>query len=345
MKVKEIANFLNAIKVIGDDNTEVSTLSSIENIVENSVFCVSNDKYLDFAIKSKANALIIKEQLSENIKEDNNKVFIIHKNPKEAFIKLLYFMFEDKKYSLGTIKDSAFISDSAVLDKDIYIADNVYIGNNVKIKKGTIIEANTFIGDNVYIGENCKIYANVSIQDDSIINNNVIIGSGTVIGNDGFGFFEVDGKQVKIPQRGNVIIEDDVEIGANVCIDRATLGSTIIRSGVKIDNLVQIAHNCDIGEHSIIVSQVGIAGSSKIGHHCILAGQVGLADHVTLGDRVVLGGQSGVMSNVSIASNSTMLGSPAEDINKEMIKLISAKKLPELIDFIEKKFEVKFKRK
>ena len=298
---------------------------------------MSNDKYLDFAIKSKANALIIKEQLSENIKEDNND--------KEAFIKLLYFMFEDKKYSLGNIKDSAFIGDSAILDKDIYIADNVYIGNNVKIKKGTIIEANTFIGDNVYIGENCKIYANVSIQDDSIINNNVIIGSGTVIGNDGFGFFEVDGKQVKIPQRGNVIIEDDVEIGANVCIDRATLGSTIIRSGVKIDNLVQIAHNCDIGEHSIIVSQVGIAGSSKIGHHCILAGQVGLADHVTLGDRVILGGQSGVMSNVSIASNSTMLGSPAEDINKEMIKLISAKKLPELIDFIEKKFEVKFKRK
>ena len=345
MKVKEIANFLNAIKVIGNEDTEISTLSSIENIIENSIFCISNDKYLETAINSKANAIVIKEELLNSIKDYNNKIFIVHQNPKEAFIKLLYFMFEDKKYNLGTIKKSAIIDESADLDKNIYIADNVCIGKNAKILKGTIIEANVFIGDNVVIGENCKIYANVSIQDDSVIQNNVIIGSGTVIGNDGFGFFEVDGKQVKIPQRGNVVIEDNVEIGANVCIDRATLGSTIIRNGVKIDNLVQIAHNCDIGEHSIIVSQVGIAGSSKIGHHCILAGQVGLADHVTLGDRVVLGGQSGVMSNVKIDSNSTMLGSPAEDINKEMIKLIASKKLPELIDFIEKKFEVKFRRK
>ena len=159
-----------------------------------------------------------------------------------------------------------------------------------------------------------------------------------------FGFFEVGGKQMKIPQRGNVIIENDVEIGANVCIDRATLGSTIIREGVKIDNLVQIAHNCDIGEHSIIVSQVGIAGSSKIGHNCVLAGQVGLSDHVVLGDRVILGGQSGVMSKVKIESNSIMLGSPAQNIDREKLKMIAEQKLPELIKLVEEKFETKIRR-
>ena len=200
------------------------------------------------------------------------------------------------------------------------------------------------MGDDVEIGENCIIHSNVSIHDRCIIKNNVIIGSSTVIGNDGFGFFEVNGKQMKIPQRGNVVIENDVEIGANVCIDRATLGSTIIREGVKIDNLVQIAHNCDIGEHSIIVSQVGIAGSSKLGHHCMLAGQVGLADHVTLGDRVILGGQSGVMTNVKIESNSVMLGSPAQRIDREKLKMIAEQKLPELISLVEERFDVKIRR-
>ena len=200
------------------------------------------------------------------------------------------------------------------------------------------------MGDNVRVGENSMIHSNVSIHDRCVIKDRVIIGSSTVIGNDGFGFFEVGGKQMKIPQRGNVIIENDVEIGANVCIDRATLGSTIIREGVKIDNLVQIAHNCDIGEHSIIVSQVGIAGSSKVGHHCVLAGQVGLADHVVLGDRVTLGGQSGVMSKVKIESNSIMLGSPAQDINREKLKMIAEQKLPELIKLVEEKFETKIRR-
>lgn len=170
-------------------------------------------------------------------------------------------------------------------------------------------------------------------------------GSSSVIGNDGFGFFEVNGKQMKIPQRGNVIIENDAELGANVCVDRATLGSTIIREGVKIDNLVQIAHNCDIGEHSIIVSQVGIAGSSKIGHHCILGGQAALADHVSVGDRVIFGGRSGVMSNVKIASNSIMLGVPAQNINREKLKMIAEQKLPELIELVEERFGVKIKRK
>ena len=344
MKVKDIFNFLNGKKIIGDENLDISALSPINDIIENSIICVDNNKYIEPAFDSKANAIIMREDAAENIKDFKNKTVIICQNPKEDFIKLLYFMFEDKKYNMGTIKETAIIEENSNIDKEVYIGDYVRIGKNCVIKKGTVIESGVFLGDNVRVGENSIIHSNVSIHDRCVIKDRVIIGSSTVIGNDGFGFFEVGGKQMKIPQRGNVIIENDVEIGANVCIDRATLGSTIIREGVKIDNLVQIAHNCDIGEHSIIVSQVGIAGSSKVGHHCVLAGQVGLADHVVLGDRVTLGGQSGVMSKVKIESNSIMLGSPAQDINREKLKMIAEQKLPELIKLVEEKFETKIRR-
>lgn len=344
MKVKDIFNFLNAEKIIGDENLDISALSPINDIIENSIVCIDNNKYIEQAFNSRANAIIMREDAAEIVANFKNKTVIICKNPKEAFIKLLYFMFEDKKYNLGTIKKTAIIEENSNIDKEVYIDDYVRIGKNCVIKKGAVIESGVFLGDNVIIGENSIIHSNVSIHDKCVVKDRVIIGSSTVIGNDGFGFFEVNGKQMKIPQRGNVIIENDVEIGANVCIDRATLGSTIIREGVKIDNLVQIAHNCDIGEHSIIVSQVGIAGSSKIGRHCVLAGQVGLSDHVVLGDKVILGGQSGVMSRVKVESNSIMLGSPAQDINREKLKMIAEQKLPELINLVEEKFETKIRR-
>lgn len=344
MKVKDIFNFLKAKKIIGDENLDISTLSPIDDIIENSIVCIDNNKYIEPAFKSSANAIIMREDAVNGVKDFENKTIIIYQNPKEAFIKLLYFMFEDKKYNLGSIKETAIIEENSNIDEEVFIGDYVHIGKNCIVKKGVVIESGAFLGDNVRVGENSIIHSNVSIHDRCIVKDRVIIGSSTVIGNDGFGFFEVNGKQMKIPQRGNVIIENDVEIGANVCIDRATLGSTIIREGVKIDNLVQIAHNCDIGEHSIIVSQVGIAGSSKIGHHCVLAGQVGLSDHVVLGDKVILGGQSGVMSRVKVESNSVMLGSPAQDINREKLKMIAEQKLPELINLVEEKFETKIRR-
>ncbi|WP_295159469.1 UDP-3-O-(3-hydroxymyristoyl)glucosamine N-acyltransferase [uncultured Brachyspira sp.] len=345
MKIKYISNIIQAKKIIGDDNKEISALSPINDISDDSIVCIDNNKYLQTALESNANALILREDDACTIKDFNNKTLIVHNNPKEAFIKLLYFLFEDKKYPLGKIEPSAVIKENTKISDNAYIGDNVHIGKNTIVGNGTVIEANVFLGDNVVIGEKCIIYSNVSIHDECIIKDRVIIGSSSVIGNDGFGFFEVNGKQMKIPQRGNVIIENDAELGANVCVDRATLGSTIIREGVKIDNLVQIAHNCDIGEHSIIVSQVGIAGSSKIGHHCILGGQAALADHVSVGDRVIFGGRSGVMSNVKIASNSIMLGVPAQNINREKLKMIAEQKLPELIELVEERFGVKIKRK
>ena len=344
MKIKDISNFLQAQKIIGDENKEVTTLSPINEIVDGSIVCIDNNKYLESALNSNANALILREDTANEIKDFKGKSVLIFNNPKEAFIKLLYFMFEDKKYPLGTIEPSAVIKENAAVDPNTYIGDNVHIGKNTVIGKGTVIEANVFLGDDVVIGENCTIYANVSIHDRCVVGNRVIIGSSTVIGNDGFGFFEVNGKQMKIPQRGNVVIEDDVELGANVCVDRATLGSTIIKEGVKVDNLVQIAHNCYIGEHSILVSQVGIAGSCKIGHHCVLGGQVGLADHITLGDRVILGGRSAIMSNVKVESNSIMLGAPAQNIEREKLRMISEQKLPELINLVEERFGVKIRR-
>lgn len=344
MKIKDIYNFLQAQKIIGDEEKEITTLSPINEIIDNSIVCIDNDKYLEAALNSNANALILREDTANKINDFKDKTAIIYNNPKEAFIKLLYFLFEDKKYPLGTIEPSAIIKENAKVSSNAYIGDNVHIGKNTVIGNGTVIEANVFLGDDVVIGENCTIYANVSIHDRCIVKDRVIIGSSTVIGNDGFGFFEVNGRQMKIPQRGNVVIENDVEIGANVCVDRATLGSTIIREGVKIDNLVQIAHNCDIGEHSIIVSQVGIAGSSKIGHHCILGGQAALADHVTLGDRVIFGGRTAVMSNVKVESNSIMLGAPAQNIEREKLKMIAEQKLPELISLVEERFGVKIKR-
>lgn len=344
MKIKDIYNFLQAQKIIGDEEKEITTLSPINEIIDNSIVCIDNDKYLEAALNSNANALILREDTANKINDLKNKTAIIYNNPKEAFIKLLYFLFEDKKYPLGTIEPSAIIKENAKVSPNTYIGDNVHIGKNTVIGNGTVIEANVFLGDDVVIGENCTIYANVSIHDRCIVKDRVIIGSSTVIGNDGFGFFEVNGRQMKIPQRGNVVIENDVELGANVCVDRATLGSTIIKEGVKVDNLVQIAHNCQIGEHSIIVSQVGIAGSSKIGHHCILGGQAALADHVTLGDRVILGGRTALMSNVKVESNSIMLGAPGQNINREKLKMIAEQKLPELISLVEERFGVKIKR-
>lgn len=339
-RVKDISSFLGAIKVEGDEETSVTTLSPVNDIADGSIVCIDNDKYMDGALKSNAVAIVVRDI---PLSYPKDKTFIVVKNPKESFIKLLYFLFEDKKYDFGIIKPTAVIEHSAKVSKSAYIADHVYIGNNASVGDNTVIEAGVFIGDNASVGDNCRIYSNVSIHEGCMVKDRVIIGSSSVIGTDGFGFFEVDGKQMKIPQRGNVVIESDCELGACVMIDRATLGSTVIGEGVKIDNLVQIAHNCNIGAHSIIVSQAGIAGSSTIGHHCILGGQVGLADHVTLGDRVMVGAQSGIMSNGKIESGKILLGTPAQDINREKLCMIAGKKLPELMSAVEERFNIRFK--
>jgi len=341
MKIKDLIKHFNNISVRGDDKKEITTLSPPDDIKEGSIVCIANNKYLEDALESKAACLVLKEKP----KKSTDKTIIITENIKEVFYKLLEIIFEDKVIEYGTIKSSAKIEKSSNISKTAFINEYVVIGKNSKIGEKTVIDAAVIIGDNVAIGDHCHIYANVVIHDGTIIKNNVVIASNTVIGTDGFGYHTVDGTHKKIPQRGNIIIESDCELGASVMIDRATLGSTIIRKGCKIDNLVHIAHNCDIGAHSIIVAQTGIAGSSTIGRHCVLAGQVGVADHVTMGDQVIVAAQSGIMPNAKIESNKILFGSPAQDLNREKLSLIAYKKLPELIELVEEKFSVKIKPK
>ncbi len=226
------------------------------------------------------------------------------------------------------VESMSFISDSASVGKDIYVGAFAYIGDNVEVGDNVKIYPNSYIGDNVKIGNGTIIYPGVKIYYDTKIGANCIIHSGAVVGADGFGFSREGEIYNKIPQLGNVIIEDDVEIGANTTIDRSVMGSTIIRKGVKLDNLIQIAHNCEIGENTAMAAQVGIAGSTKIGENCVFGGQVGIGGHITIGKNSQIGAQSGIISNTK--EGSELLGSPAYPVKNFFKSSIIIPKLPDI---------------
>lgn len=341
MTVKEISKLIKIAKIDGDENRVIKTFSPIDNIESESIVCVDKEKFLEQALESKASVIVLKS-IDKELPKDKTIIFV--DNVKETFIKLLH-IFSPKKETKHCIEASAKISNSSIISPTSYIGEYVVIGKNSKVGDNTTIEANTVIGDDVIIGENCYIYANTTIHNRTIIKDRVIIGSGSVIGTDGFGYSTIEGKHVKIPQIGNVIICNDVELGASVCIDRATLGSTLIEEGVKIDNLVHIAHNCKIGAGSIIVAQVGIAGSSSMGKYTILGGQVGIADHVEIGDNTIVAAQSGIMSNAKVEGGRAYFGSPIQELSREKLSIIAYKKLPELIELVESKFETKIRIK
>lgn len=250
------------------------------------------------------------------------KTLIITANPKIAWAKLLVFFHPPRVFS-GKISEKSFISASAVLGQNVTVEPFAFIGERAKIGNGSTVRANAYIDSDVTIGENTVIHPNVTVYDRAVIGSRVIIHAGTVIGSDGFGYVFTGKENLKVPQIGNVVIEDDVEIGSNVSIDRATMGSTIIRKGVKLDNLVQIAHNVEVGEHSVASSQVGISGSSKIGKNAILAGQVGIADHCEIGDGAILGAQAGLPTKKKIPPKQIYFGSPARPYDVER-KLLAA---------------------
>ena len=235
----------------------------------------------------------------------------------------------DHKEVDKTISVKADIAKDAEIADDVTIAAGVVIGSKVKIGKGSVLEANCVIRENAVIGENCHLFPNVTIYHECILENNVILHSGVRIGADGFGYLLYEGKQVKVPQVGNVIIRDDVEIGANSCVDRATLGSTVIGKGSKIDNLVQVGHNCIIGEQSILCAQVGLAGNTRVGDRAYLAGQVGTANQITIGDEAMVGAQSGVSGDVKAGTK--VFGYPAIDAGLAKRIMISQKYLPEIV--------------
>lgn len=316
MKLSKISEILNG-KLIGDGSINIDNVAKIESAKNNEITFIANPLYEKFFDVTKAGAIIISEQfLSKTNSKDKN--LIVLNDPYSGFLKVLdVFSFNKNLQSKG-IHPSAIISKSADLSEDnISIGANCFIGDSCKIGNNSTILPNCVIMNDAEIGENVLIYPNVSIYQNCKIGNNVVIHSGVAIGSDGFGFAKnSDGSYQKIPQNGNVIIEDDVEIGSNTTIDRATIGSTHICKGVKIDNQVQIAHNVVIGDNTVIAAQVGIAGSAKIGKNCMIAGQAGIVGHIEICDNTIITASVGVSK--SITKPGIYSGYRAQPMKKEL---------------------------
>ncbi|MBO5314243.1 MAG: UDP-3-O-(3-hydroxymyristoyl)glucosamine N-acyltransferase [Prevotella sp.] len=301
---KQIAEFVQG-RVEGNENTAVHTFAKIEEGIPGAISFLSNPKYTHYLYDTKSDIVLINEDLV--LEKPVTPTLIRVNNAYEAVAKLLQ-LYESIKPKKSGIDPLAYISKSAKIGKECYIGAFAYIGENAEIGDGCAIYPHAYIGDGVKMGENCTINPNTTIYQGCKLGNNIIIHAGSVIGADGFGFAPNAEGYDKIPQIGIVIIEDNVEIGANTCIDRSTMGATILHKGVKLDNLVQIAHNNEIGENTVMSAQVGIAGSTKVGSWCMFGGQVGIAGHITIGDKVFLGAQSGVPS--SLKSNQSLIGTP-----------------------------------
>lgn len=334
-KVKQIAEILGG-EVEGNPEAEVWTLSKIEEGKLGSVSFLSNEKYTPYIYTTQATVTIVSKDFVPE--KEVSTTLIRVEDSYGAFSKLLEFYEQSKPTKSGIEKNSA-VSDTAILGENVYVGAFTCIGENVIVGKNTKIHSNVTIGDNVKIGDNTTIHSGVQIYSETEIGNDCTIHSGSVIGADGFGFSpNKDGKYDKIPQIGNVIIEDAVDIGSATTIDRATLGSTIIRTGVKLDNQIQIAHNVEIGKNTVIAAQTGIAGSTKIGENCMIGGQVGIVGHITIGNYVKVQAQTGIARNVK--DNEVLQGTPAlgyTDFNKSYVHFKNLPHLVSKLNDIEKK--------
>jgi UDP-3-O-[3-hydroxymyristoyl] glucosamine N-acyltransferase len=325
-KVTDIAKFLNG-EIIGNENISVSNVSKIEEGKPGTLAFLANLKYENFLYSTNASVVLVNKSFVP--REKVNTTLIRVEDAYQAFASLLELYMQAKASLKTGIEQPSYIDQTATVGKDIYIGAFAYIGKNSKVGNNTKLYPQVYIGDDVIIGNDCIIYAGAKIYNDTVIGNRCIIHSGVVIGSDGFGFAPLEnGTYKKIAQIGNAILEDDVEIGANTTIDCGTMGSSIIRKGAKIDNLVMVAHNCEVGENTVIAGQSGMAGTTKIGKNCKLAGQVGLAGHLSIGDNVSIGAQSGVAK--SVKSDQIIFGSPAVNIS-DAIRIITVyKNLPKL---------------
>jgi UDP-3-O-[3-hydroxymyristoyl] glucosamine N-acyltransferase len=320
----EIARLIGA-QVAGEPDTIISGISGIKEANKGDLTFLANPKYSALLNSTKASAVIVSNDITSA-----PTAILRTDNPSAAFTKVIdLFLKINVKHPAG-VHERAVVSSKAVLGKNVAIGANVVIEDGVVVGDNTIIYSNSYVGVDTHIGNDCLIHPNVTLRERIVIGNHVIIHSGTVVGSDGFGYLTVDGKHEKIPQLGTVIIEDDVEIGANVTIDRARFDKTLIGRGTKIDNLVQIAHNVIIGKHCIIVAQVGISGSTVLGDYVTLAGQVGVAGHLTIGEKSVVMAQSGVSK--SIPAGSMVFGSPAKPVNEAKKINACTSRLPELYE-------------
>ncbi|MFK7000081.1 UDP-3-O-(3-hydroxymyristoyl)glucosamine N-acyltransferase [Flavobacterium oreochromis] len=326
---EQIAGILEG-EVVGNPSAEVSKLSKIEEGTEGSLTFLANPKYQSYIYETKATITIVNKSFEPENKLTTTLVKV--EDAYKSFSKLLEFYNQIKHNKTG-IEEPSMLSKSAKYGGNFYLGAFSYIGENVIIGENVKIFPNSFVGDNVIIGDNTMIFAGAKIYSETIIGKNCTIHSGTVIGADGFGFApNANGEYSKVPQIGNVVIEDNVDIGAATTIDRATLGSTIIRKGVKLDNQIQIAHNVEIGKNTVIASQTGIAGSTKIGENCMIGGQVGIVGHIIIGNNVKIQAQSGI--GRSLKDGEVVQGSPALGYNDFNKSYVHFKNLPKIVSEI-----------
>ena len=334
---QQIAEILEG-DVVGNPNAEVSKLSKIEEGENGSLTFLSNPKYNPYLYTTKASIAIVNKSFVPEKEIETTLIKV--DDAYAAFSKLLEFYNQVKNNKKGR-EEPYFMSKSASVGSDEYIGAFAYIGENVKIGNNVKIYPNVTICDNVIIGDNCTLFSGAKIYSETSVGNNCVIHSGAIIGSDGFGFApNKEGEYNKVPQTGNVIIEDYVDIGAATTIDRATLGATVIRKGVKLDNQIQIAHNVEVGENTVIAAQTGIAGSTKIGKNCMIGGQVGIAGHITIGNNVKIAAQSGISKNVN--DNQVLMGTPAfgyTDFNKSYVYFRNLPKMATTLNNIEKELK------
>lgn len=320
-----IAEILNG-EVVGNPNATVNTFAKIEEGREGALSFLANPKYIAHIYSCKSSIVLVAKTF---VPEKEISCTLIKVDDPYASFAVLMQAYEKQKSNKVGISPTLIQENNCTIGNPVYIDAFVKLGKNVKIGKNVLIHSFVNVGDNVEIGDNTTIFSNVNIYSDSKIGNHCTIHAGVVIGSDGFGFAPQSGNYLKVPQIGNVIIEDYVEIGANSTIDRATMGSTIIRKGVKLDNQIQVAHNVEIGENTVIAAQTGIAGSTKIGKNCMIGGQVGIAGHLIIADGVKIGAKAGILS--SVASNEEiLLGAPAFGLNDFKKSYVVFRNLPDI---------------
>jgi len=327
---EQIAGILEG-EIVGNKDQTVSGLSKIEEGKNGTLSFLANQKYEDFIYSTDASIVIVNKTFTPQKDLKSTCTLIKVDDAYACFAKLLE-VYNQAIQKQPEIEKGSFISDKATLGENVYVGAFAYISDGVVIGDNTHIYPNTFIGNNSKIGDNCKINAGVNIYHDTIIGDNCTIHSNVVLGADGFGFApNSEGNYNKVPQIGNVILEDHVEIGAGTCVDRATLGSTIIKKGVKLDNLVQIGHNVQIGDNTVIAAQTGVSGSAKLGKNMMVGGQVGIVGHISLADGTLIGAQSGVPKTIR-KEGTTLLGSPAYDANDYKKAYMGFRRLPQIMD-------------
>ena len=321
---KQIAEFIQGT-IVGDENATVHTFAKIEEGIPGAISFLSNPKYTHYIYDTQSSIVLVNKDFEPE--KEIKATLIKVDNAYESLAKLLnlYEMSKPKKTGVDPL---AYIAPTAKIGENVYIAPFACVGDNAVIGDNTSLHPHATVGSGAKVGSNCILYPHATVYHDCRVGNNCILHAGSVVGADGFGFAPSPEGYEKIPQIGIAILEDNVEIGANTCIDRATMGATIIRKGVKLDNLIQIAHNVEVGSHTVMASQVGVAGSTKIGEWCMFGGQVGVAGHITVGNKVNMGAQSGV--NGSVKDGKALIGTPPIEFKNYFKSSAVFKKLPDM---------------